>query len=233
MGGTYRSARLPIARTREEKDRGDFEDCGLSYGFLPFIIAEEDVCSEIRMLENAIDVASCDEQFHERTNAEIARNRALDFINEFGWLLRRNHLISISQESKFSPKIFTLTRFRWLMSFAMNREWSAVVKKLLDILFSGTVDAGKKSPMELALAENLLHSAVQMKSKALVEFLLRYVPNRTSKDTDPERFLFRPDMFGPSGITPLHIAASTADAENILDALTDDPGQVLLASSFR
>ncbi|RRT34445.1 hypothetical protein B296_00054277 [Ensete ventricosum] len=107
----------------------------------------------------------------------------------------------------------------------MNREWSAVVKKLLDILFSGTVDAGKKSPMELALAENLLHSAVQMKSKALVEFLLRYVPNRTSKDTDPERFLFRPDMFGPSGITPLHIAASTADAENILDALTDDPGQ--------
>ncbi|CAL9048916.1 unnamed protein product [Musa banksii] len=204
----------------------EFEDCGLSNGFLPFIIAEEDVCSEIRMLENAIDVASCDDQFHERTNAEIARNQALDFINEFGWLLRRNHMISISRESKFSPSIFTLTRFRWLMSFAMNREWSAVVKKLLDILFSGTVDAGRQSPMELALAENLLHSAVQMKSKALVELLLRYVPNRTSKDTDPDRFLFRPDMLGPSGITPLHIAASTDDAENILDALTDDPGQL-------
>lgn len=43
---------------------------------------------------------------------------------------------------------------------------------------------------------------------------------------DPDQFLFRPDMLGPSGLTPLHIASSTSGAESILDALTNDPGQL-------
>ncbi|RWW18315.1 hypothetical protein GW17_00017709 [Ensete ventricosum] len=111
----------------------------------------------------------------------------------------------------------------------MNREWAAVVKKLLDILFSGTVDAGGQSSMELALSENLLHSAVQINSKAMVELLLRYKPSQPSKQMDPDQFLFRPDMLGPSGLTPLHIASSTSGAESILDALTNDPGQMGIA----
>ncbi|KAJ8503916.1 hypothetical protein OPV22_004802 [Ensete ventricosum] len=204
----------------------ELEDCGLSNGFFPFIVADEDVCSEIRVLEKSINVASCDDQLQERKDTDNSRNQALDFINELGWLLRRNHMVSISRESKFSPNLFPLPRFRWLMSFAMNREWAAVVKKLLDILFSGTVDAGGQSSMELALSENLLHSAVQINSKAMVELLLRYKPSQPSKQMDPDQFLFRPDMLGPSGLTPLHIASSTSGAESILDALTNDPGQL-------
>ncbi|CAL9065771.1 unnamed protein product [Musa banksii] len=201
----------------------EFEDCGLCNGFFPFIVAEEDVCSEIRMLENAINIASCDGQLQERTDAANARNQALDFINELGWLLRKNHMRSASEGTKFSQNTFPLRRFRHLMSFAMNREWSAVVKKLLDILFSGTVDADRQSPTELALSENLLHSAVQMNSRPMVELLLRYAPVKASKETHVDRFLFRPDMLGPLGITPLHVAASSNGAESILDALTDDP----------
>ncbi|WOL15767.1 squamosa promoter-binding-like protein 6 [Canna indica] len=200
----------------------EFEDSGLHNEFFPFIVAEEDVCSEIRKLESAIDIDS--HQIQKRTEVVIARNEALDFINELGWLLRRNHMRSISGETKFSPGIFPLARFRWLMSFAMSKEWSAVVKNLLDVLFNGTVDASRQSPTELVLSENLLHRAVQIKSRPMVELLLRYVPNKSLNEADPDRFLFRPDMLGPLGISPLHIAASSDGAESILDALTDDPG---------
>ncbi|WOL03234.1 squamosa promoter-binding-like protein 6 [Canna indica] len=204
----------------------EFEDCGLSNGFFPFIVAEEDVCSEICMLEEYINIASCGDQLEGRSCKHNSRNQALDFMNELGWLLWRSHKITISGESKFSSNIFSITRFRWLMSFAMDMEWPAVVKKLLDILFSGLVIATQESPLKVVLDEHLLHSVVRRKSKALVELLLSYVPSETSKETNSARFLFRPDMLGPVGITPLHIAASTNDVESILDALTSDPEQV-------
>ncbi|XP_042457507.1 squamosa promoter-binding-like protein 1 [Zingiber officinale] len=203
----------------------ELEDCGVSDEFFPFIVAEKDVCSEICMLENDINVVYSDDQLSGKLDEEKARNQALEFISELGWLLRRNHCISIYRDSKDPANFFTLARFRWLMSFAMDREWSAVVKKLLNIFFNGSVNANGKSLMELILDEYMLHSAVQRKSKALVEALLRYVPNKTSEKTYPDQLLFRPDMLGPSGITPLHIVASNADAETILDALTNDPGQ--------
>jgi hypothetical protein len=47
----------------------------------------------------------------------------------------------------------------------------------------------------------------------------------------PVRFLFTPDVTGSSNITPLHIAASITDAAEVLDALTDDPQQVLTLNS--
>ncbi|XP_042437113.1 squamosa promoter-binding-like protein 1 [Zingiber officinale] len=204
----------------------ELEDCGVSDEFLPFIVAEDDVCSEICMLENEINIVYSDGQLPEQLDEEKARNQALEFINELGWLLRRNHYLSICCESKIPANLFTLARFQWLMSFAMDREWPAVVKKLLNIFFNGSVNANGKSPIELILDEYLLHTAVQRKSKTLVEALLRYASNNTSEGTYPDQLLFRPDMLGPSGITPLHIVASSDDAESILDALTNDPGQV-------
>ncbi|XP_074562605.1 squamosa promoter-binding-like protein 1 [Curcuma longa] len=204
----------------------ELEDCGVSDEFLPFIVAEDDVCSEICMLENEINIVYSDGQLPEQLDEEKARNQAREFINELGWLLRRNHYMSICCESKIPANLFTLARFKWLMSFAMDREWPAVVKKLLSIILNGSVNANGKSPVELVLNEYLLHSAVQRKSKTLVEALLRYASNKISERTYPDQLLFRPDMLGPSGITPLHIVASSDDAESILDALTNDPGQV-------
>ncbi|XP_072997087.1 squamosa promoter-binding-like protein 6 [Typha latifolia] len=202
----------------------EVEDNGLSNGFFPFIVAEQDVCSEICMLENAIDIATHDDDSHGRADAENVRNQALQFLNELGWLLRRDSL----RFKKTDPYLeaFQLKRFQWLIVFAMERDWCAVIKKLLDILFGGAVDLNGKSPREIALSENLLHTAVRRNCKAMVELLLKYTPHNSSKETSTERLLFRPDILGPSNITPLHIAASSSGAESVLDALINDPEMV-------
>ncbi|KAH7666562.1 Ankyrin repeat-containing domain-containing protein [Dioscorea alata] len=204
----------------------EVEDHGLSSIFFPFLVAEEDVCSEIRMLERAIDVYSNDVHLQEQINVMNARNLAIEFLHEMGWFLRRSQLMSRVKEVGSCPSAFPLTRFWWLMSFAVDREWSAVVKKLLDLLFQGIVDLGNISPSSLLSSSDLLHSAVRKKCKSIVEVLLRYAPTSALKGTSDGNYLFRPDMPGPLNITPLHIAASSSGAENILDSLTSDPGQL-------
>ncbi|KAJ6819290.1 squamosa promoter-binding-like protein 12 [Iris pallida] len=202
----------------------EVEDNGLSCSFFPFIVAEEDVCSEIRMLENLISVSTCDDILQEKPDATSGR-LAMNFLNEIGWLLQRSHLKTRSEEVISGQGLFSLKRFRWLMRFAMEQEWCAVVKKLLNILFEGIVDLGGLTPSELALSEELLHLAVRKNCKSMVELLLRYRPDAASEETGSRNFLFRPDMIGPSNLTPLHIAASISGAEGVLDALLDDPGQ--------
>ncbi|PKU84880.1 Squamosa promoter-binding-like protein 12 [Dendrobium catenatum] len=199
----------------------EVEDAGLSSGFFPFIVAEEDICTEIRMLESSMDVASCDEVLEEKLVA--VRNLGLNFLHEMGWLLRRSQLRSRSESENHCSEVFSLPRFRWILRFSMDRDWSAIVKKLLDFLFDGIIDLEGVSPTKIALSENLLHYAVQRNSKLTVKLLLRYRPCKNS-DRAIEN-LFRPDMPGPSNITPLHVAASSIYAESMLDLLTDDPGQ--------
>ncbi|KAL6638192.1 hypothetical protein ACP70R_025764 [Stipagrostis hirtigluma subsp. patula] len=198
----------------------EIEDSGFSNGFFPFIIAEQDVCSEVSELESILEASS-----HEQADNDNARNQALEFLNELGWLLHRANIIS--KQDKMEPPLasFNLRRFRNLGIFAMEREWCAVIKMLLDFLFIGLVDVGSQSPEEVVLSENLLHTAVRMKSVRMVGFLLRYKLNKNMKGT-AQTYLFRPDALGPSAITPLHIAAATSDAEDVLDALASDPGLV-------
>ncbi|KAJ0978690.1 hypothetical protein J5N97_014164 [Dioscorea zingiberensis] len=204
----------------------EIEDHGLSSIFFPFLVAEEDVCSEIRMLEKAIDVYSSDVCLQEQLDVMNARNLAIDFLHEMGWFLRRSQLISRVKDVGSRSNSFPLSRFWWLMTFAVDREWSAVVKKLLDLLFQGNVDLGNVSPSGLLSSSDLLHSAVRKKCKSIVELLLRYTPTSALKGTSDCSLLFRPDMLGPLNITPLHIAAASSGADNILDALTNDPGQL-------
>ncbi|OVA13535.1 Transcription factor [Macleaya cordata] len=215
----------------------EVEDHGLSNSFFPFIVAEEDVCSDIRMLESAIEVAESGDSIHGTSEIEAKKNQALDFIHEMGWLLHRSRLRSRLGDTDSSLDVFPSTRFRWLMEFSMDRDWCGVVKKLLEILFNGTVGSGEHSSVELALLEmGLLHRAVRRSCRPMVELLLRFVPDKASDtegselkpmvDNGSKSFLFRPDAAGPAGLTPLHIAAGTDGSENILDALTDDPGQV-------
>ncbi|XBI75145.1 hypothetical protein VPH35_068550 [Triticum aestivum] len=198
----------------------EVEDSGFSNGFFPFIVAEQNVCSEVCELESTFKSSSL-----EQPDKDNAMNQALEFLHELGWLLHRVNIIS--KHDKVEPPVpaFNLLRFRNLGIFAMEREWCAVTKMLLDLLFDGFVDAGLQSPKEVVLSENLVHSAVRGKSARMVRFLLAYKPNKNLKET-AETYLFRPDARGPSAFTPLHIAASTSDAEDVLDALTDDPGLV-------
>nr|CAB3492598.1 unnamed protein product [Digitaria exilis] len=199
----------------------EVEDSGFSNGFFPFIIAEKDVCSEVSELESIFESSS----YRHADVDDNARDQALEFLNELGWLLHRANRMSKQDETDTPLASFSMLRFRNLGIFAMEREWCAVIKMLLDFLFIGLVDVGSRSPEEVVLSENLLHAAVRMKSVQMVRFLLRYKPNKNSKGT-AQTYLFRPDALGPSTITPLHIAAATSDAEDVLDVLTDDPGLV-------
>jgi hypothetical protein len=197
------------------------EDSGFSNGFFPFIIAEKDVCSEVSELESIFEFSS-----NENADVnDIDRDQALEFLNELGWLLHRANIMSKQDEMDTPLATFNMWRFRNLGIFAMEREWCAVVKMLLDFLFVGLIDVGSRSPEEVVLSENLLHAAVRRKSIQMIRFLLRYKPNKNLRGT-AQRYLFRPDAPGPSTITPLHIAAATNDAEDVLDVLTDDPGLV-------
>ncbi|URE37295.1 Squamosa promoter-binding-like protein [Musa troglodytarum] len=38
--------------------------------------------------------------------------------------------------------------------------------------------------------------------------------------------LFPPNVAAPAGVTPLHLAASMQDSEDIVDALTNDPQEI-------
>lgn len=104
----------------------------------------------------------------------------------------------------------------------MDREWCAVIRKLLNMFFEGAVGDSSSSPSDAALSELcLLHRAVRKNSKPMVEMLLRYVPKQQIIHR-----LFRPDAAGPAGLTPLHIAAGKDGSEDVLNALTEDPAMV-------
>ncbi|KAG7629142.1 Squamosa promoter-binding-like protein 12 [Arabidopsis thaliana] len=202
------SCEMPIASGRgfmEIEDQG-----GLSSSFFPFIVSEdEDICSEIRRLESTLEFTGTDSAM-----------QAMDFIHEIGWLLHRSELKSRLAASDHNPEdLFSLIRFKFLIEFSMDREWCCVMKKLLNILFEeGTVDP---SP-DAALSELcLLHRAVRKNSKPMVEMLLRFSPKKKNQTLAG---LFRPDAAGPGGLTPLHIAAGKDGSEDVLDALTEDPG---------
>lgn len=190
------------------------------------------------MLEAAIEVA--DSANDMQTDPEImeAKNQAMDFIHELGWLLHKSRVKFRLGQTDPKLDLFSFQRFRLLMEFSMERDWCAVVKKLLGILYEGTVDAGEHLSIELALLDmGLLHRAVQRNCKPMVEFLLRFVPDKgldkaeleekQQVDRNINRFLFKPDVVGPMGLTPLHVAASTDGCEYVLDALTNDPGKVI------
>lgn len=213
----------------------EVEDHGVSNSFFPFIIAEEDVCSEIRMLESELELTSSD-YVNGQTSIMEARNQAMDFIHELGWLLHRNNLKARLEHSGPNAVLYPLKRFKWLVDFSVDHDWCAVVKKLLNILLDGTVGAGDHSFLKFALSEmGLLHRAVRRNSRPLVELLLTYTPENVADELCSEyqslvgvggEFLFRPDCVGPAGLTPLHVAACIDGYEDVLDALTDDPGKV-------
>ncbi|KAM7276970.1 hypothetical protein ACFE04_018836 [Oxalis oulophora] len=204
----------------------EVEDNEFSNSSFPFIVAEEDVCSEIRVLESVIETTDVGE-----TKNSEAKNQALDFIHEIGWLLHRTQLKT--RLSHLNPDPFPLSRFKWIIDFSLDHEWCAVVNKLLSIFLEGTVDTGEYSSWSVVLSEmGLLHRAVRKNSQRMVEFLLGYVPEKVSDKFETEqravgdKYLFKPDVAGPGGLTPLHIAAGKDGSETILNALTNDPGMV-------
>lgn len=62
----------------------------------------------------------------------------------------------------------------------------------------------------------------------MVDLLIHY-SIVDSTDTS-EKFIFLPNMAGPGGVTPLHLAACTSSSDDMVDALTSDPQEVGLRS---
>ncbi|CAN4095870.1 unnamed protein product [Withania somnifera] len=210
----------------------EVEDHGLSSNFFPFIVAEKDVCSEIRTLESIIEIAKMTDGFLRDSEEFQARDQALDFLHELGWLLHRSHLkFKVGSGADLNP--FAFQRFMRLIDFSIDHDWCAVVRKLLDVFFNGVVDVGQQSSLDVPLQEvGILHRAVRRKCRSMVDVLLKYRhhgdfdKSELLKQQDDHGYLFRPDAVGPGGLTPLHVVASLAGCENLLDALVDDPGQV-------
>ncbi|KMZ60230.1 putative Squamosa promoter-binding protein [Zostera marina] len=199
----------------------EIEDESLSSSFFPYIIAEKEICSEICMLEDTLEFDTHTDSTDISSEKLNNRSEALEFLHEMGWLLRRSQLRSRTEEICPGSDTFSIKRFKCVIEFGMKHEWRAVVKKLLDLLFGGVVDLSGCS-IQLVLGElALLHFAVQINSQPIVDLLLNYSKN------EHKGILFRPDMVAiDTGLTPLHMAASRDDTEAVLDALTDDPGQV-------
>ncbi|XP_010694791.2 squamosa promoter-binding-like protein 1 [Beta vulgaris subsp. vulgaris] len=211
----------------------EVEDHGLSSSFFPFIVAEKNVCSEIRTLESVLELKEADEDAYEVKGTFESRRLALDFINEMGWLLHRSHLKSRLADLDPNTVIFSFRRFTWLMDFSIDHDWCAVIRKLLDVLVDGTVGSGEHPSLKVAMSQmGLLHKAVRKNSRSMVELLLKYVPDNLAEDFistadgGQVRFMFRPDAQGPAGLTPLHVAAGRDGSEDVLDALLDDPGKI-------
>lgn len=213
----------------------EVEDHCLSSSFFPFIVAEQEVCSEVCVLEEAIEVMETADDMHKNPERIEAKNQALDFIHEMGWLLHRSHMKFRLGHLDPNSNLFPFKEYKWLIEFSMDHDWCAVVKKLLAIMFDGTVDKGEHLSIELALLDmGLLHQAVRRNCRPMVELLLKYVPDKQfgrsgveqkqEADGGYNNFIFKPDVVGPAGLTPLHVAASRDGSENVLDALTDDPG---------
>ncbi|CAK8534583.1 unnamed protein product [Lathyrus sativus] len=214
----------------------EVEDNSLSSCSFPFLVAEPEICSEICNLETVIEAAETADDIQIKAKLMEEKTRAMNFVQEMGWLLHR-----VCLKFRLGPAApvqdrFHFNRYTWLVGFSMDHDWCAVMKKLLDIIFEGEVDTGEHTSAELALLNmGLLHKAVKRNCRPMVELFLNFVPIKTSDGGDgkemqvnksPDRFLFRPDAVGPAGLTPLHVAACMNGYETVLDALTDDPGMV-------
>ncbi|KAD4584130.1 hypothetical protein E3N88_21731 [Mikania micrantha] len=181
---------------------------GLRGTSFPLIIADATLCQELRLLEA------------EFINGQTkSMKESLHFLNELGWLFQK----------KEGNSHYNFTRFKFLLVFAVERDFVAIIKTLLGILLhksSGITD--DKSALEMLSGINLLNRAVKRRCKNMVDLLINY--SIIDSQTTSRKYVFLPNLAGPGGITPLHLAACTADSDDLVDALTNDPQEIGLLS---
>lgn len=203
-------------------------DNGFIGNIFPVLIADATICMELRSLELVIDENgisnSISQELYPENVGTQSRENVLHFLNELGWLFQRNN----HPELPFVD--FATSRFKWLFAFSVERDFSALVRMLLDILVERCHgnDSVLKESLELVLDLQLLSQAVKKKCRKMVELLLNYNV-KCSVTKGSKLYIFPPNSTGPSGLTPLHVAASMQDAEDLVDALTNDPQEIGLS----
>ncbi|XP_076942603.1 squamosa promoter-binding-like protein 14 [Bidens hawaiensis] len=179
---------------------------GLKGTSFPIIIADATLCQELRLLEGEF-----------MDGQTKSTKESLHFLNELGWLFQK----------KEGNSHFTLTRFKFLLVFSVERDFVALVKTLLGILLhkgAGVTD----DESEMLSGINLLNRAVKRRCKNMVDMLIHY--SMVDSQTTSRKYVFPPNLAGPGGITPLHLAACTSDSDDLVDALTSDPQEIGLLS---
>ena len=148
-----------------------------------------------------------------------SRDEVLHFLNELGWLFQRKRICSMLQEPHYA-----LSRFKFLLTFSVEKDCCALVKTLLDILFERNFDSDTLSGGSVMLSDmQLLNRAVKRRCRKMVDLLINY--STVNSDSD-KRYIFPPNLAGPGGMTPLHLAACMSSTDDMIDALTNDPLEV-------
>ncbi|KAF7108428.1 hypothetical protein CFC21_108912 [Triticum aestivum] len=201
----------------------------------PVIFANKSICQELRNLEDELEDSrfpdvSPDDQVHDARRLK-PRDQVLHFLNELGWLFQKAAACTPSTKSDVSHSEliqFSTARFRHLLLFSNERDWCSLTKTLLEILTKRSMVSDELSheTLEMLSEIHLLNRAVKRKSSHMVHLLVQFV---VICPDNSKLYPFLPNYPGPGGLTPLHLAASIDDAEDIVDALTDDPQQIGLS----
>ncbi|CAA0824385.1 Squamosa promoter-binding-like protein 14 [Striga hermonthica] len=197
----------------------------------PVIIADNPICQELKLLEPEINGTSaevCGTHNSVHDSGRLwSRQEVLHFLDELGWLFQRK-----STSSFFRFPCYRLYRFKYLLVFSVEHDFCALVKTLLDILVELNLGAkGLTLAMEsfAMLSEiHLLNRAVRKRCGAMVELLVNYYV--VDSDGSTRKYIYPPNLAGPSDLTPLHLAACMSSSAAIVDALTNDPQAIGLHS---
>ncbi|XP_013642268.2 squamosa promoter-binding-like protein 14 [Brassica napus] len=188
----------------------------------PLIIANASICKELNRLEEEFHPKS-QEQAQTSDHRPTSREEILCFLNELGWLFQKNQTTEPLEQSEFS-----LSRFKFLLVCSVERDYCALIRTLLDMLVERNVvnDEPNREALDMLAEIQLLNRAVKRKSTKMVELLIHYSVNLGSS----KKLVFLPNITGPGGITPLHLAACTSDSDDMVDLLTNDPQEIGLSS---
>ncbi|XAR64303.1 hypothetical protein NMG60_11024585 [Bertholletia excelsa] len=191
----------------------------------PVIIADALICKELNLLESEFDEdANVHETIPEDHIHDCGRPRLKDevlhFLNELGWLFQRKR-----NSSTIDTPDYALSRFKFLFIFTVERDYCALVRTLLDILLRRDPDRGELSgeSLEMLSEIHLLNRAVKRRSRSMVDLLIHYSVLCSS---DISKYIFPPNLVGPGGVTPLHLAACMTSSDDTVDALTSDPQEI-------
>nr|GMD85848.1 squamosa promoter-binding-like protein 14 [Ipomoea batatas] len=198
---------------------------GFGGSTFPVIIADNAVCEELRCLESEIiEIVKVPKAVLEHGNQDFwmprSREEVVHFLNELGWLFQRK-----GNSSMFEGPDFMISRFKFLFMFSVEHDFCAVVKTLLDILLEITlVREASRESLEMLFELQLLSRAVKRKCRKMVDLLVHY--SICASGGSSIKYIFTPNLTGPGGITPLHLAACTSNSDDIVDALTSDPQEI-------
>nr|UER43247.1 SPL14.2 protein [Populus tomentosa] len=202
---------------------------GFKVNSFPVIIADASICKELRLLESEFDEKAkvgdivSEEQAHDLGRPR-SREEVLHFLNELGWLFQRKGESSILEVPDFS-----LSRFKFLLIFSVERDYCVLVKTILDMLVERNMcrDELSKESLEMLSEVQLLNRSVKRSCRKMVDLLIHY--SIVSHDHSSRTYIFPPNVRGPGGITPLHLVACASGSDGLVDALTNDPHEIGLS----